>query len=89
MPNASIRTIDAATLKSWVHDDQEIALFDVREHGQYGEGHPLFAVPLPFSRLEADVGRLAPRPDVRIALVDDGDGVADAAARALAVLGYT
>lgn len=89
MPNASIRTIDAATLKSWVHDDQEIALFDVREHGQYGEGHPLFAVPLPFSRLEADVGRLAPRPDVRIALVDDGDGVADAAARALVVLGYT
>ncbi|CAG9182908.1 rhodanese-like domain-containing protein [Cupriavidus pampae] len=88
MPNASIRAIDAATLKSWVHDDQELALFDVREHGQYGEGHPLFAVPLPFSRLEADIGRLAPRTAVRIALVDDGDGVADAAARVLAALGY-
>ncbi|PYE13205.1 hypothetical protein C7410_14820 [Paraburkholderia silvatlantica] len=27
-------TISAATLKRWLHDGHEIALFDVREHGQ-------------------------------------------------------
>jgi len=38
--------IDAATLKAWLSDGGEIALLDVREHGQHGEGHPFFAVPL-------------------------------------------
>jgi rhodanese-related sulfurtransferase len=35
------------------------------------------------------VARLAPRRDVRVVLVDDGDGVAGKAARRLASLGYT
>ncbi|CAG9166271.1 rhodanese-like domain-containing protein [Cupriavidus respiraculi] len=86
---AAFSTVDATTLKGWLHDADEIALFDVREHGQYGEGHPFYAVPLPYSRLELDVGRLAPRLGTRIVLADDGDGVAQAAAMALARLGYT
>ncbi|MFS8973333.1 rhodanese-like domain-containing protein [Cupriavidus necator] len=89
MPKPAFTIVDAVTLKGWLHDAAEIALFDVREHGQYGEGHPFYAVPLPYSRLELDVGRLAPRIDVRIALADDGDGVAQVAAQALARLGYT
>ncbi|WP_316154898.1 rhodanese-like domain-containing protein [Cupriavidus sp. BIC8F] len=89
MTNPSYTAIDAVTLKGWLHDAGEIALFDVREHGQYGEGHPFYAVPLPYSRLELDVGRLAPRTDTRIVLADEGDGVAPAAATALARLGYT
>ncbi|SDC70741.1 3-mercaptopyruvate sulfurtransferase SseA, contains two rhodanese domains [Cupriavidus sp. YR651] len=84
----SFTAVDAVTLKGWLHDADEIALFDVREHGQYGEGHPFYAVPLPFSRLELDAGRLAPRTDARIVLADDGDGVAQAAAAALARMGY-
>ena len=40
-------TIDAATLKAWLSDGGEIALFDVREAGQFGKGHLFFAVPLP------------------------------------------
>ncbi|MBY4947801.1 sulfurtransferase [Cupriavidus respiraculi] len=86
---AAFSAVDATTLKGWLHDADEIALFDVREHGQYGEGHPFYAVPLPYSRLELDVGRLAPRLGTRIVLADDGDGVAQAAAMALARLGYT
>ncbi|WP_354683454.1 rhodanese-like domain-containing protein [Cupriavidus necator] len=89
MPTPSFPPVDAATLKGWLHDADEIALFDVREHGQYGEGHPFYAVPLPYSRLELDAGRLAPRVGARIVLADDGDGVAPAAAQALARLGYT
>ncbi len=91
------RSIDAPTLKRWLHDGDEIALFDVREHGQYGEGHPLFAVSLPYSRLEIDAERLAPRKDVRVVVFDGGsessdDGAPPVAARAsqrLAALGYT
>ncbi|CAG9255307.1 Sulfurtransferase [Paraburkholderia unamae] len=86
------QTIPAATLKRWLHDGGEIALFDVREHGQYGEGHPFYAVPLPYSALERDVGRLAPNRSVRIVLFDEDDserGPARAAAARLATLGYT
>lgn len=89
MSHPHYTAVDAVTLKGWLHDADEIALFDVREHGQYGEGHPFYAVPLPFSRLELDVGRLAPRTDARIVLADNGDGVAQAAASAMAELGYT
>jgi len=86
---ATAGTIDAVTLRTWLNDADEIALFDVREAGQFGEGHLFFAVPLPYSRLELDVTRLAPRRDVRVVLVDDSDGVAEKAARRLASLGYT
>lgn len=82
-------TINALTLKKWLSDKQEIALFDIREAGQFGEGHLFFAVPLPYSRLETEVLRLAPRKDVRTVLVDHGDALAVLAERRLAALGYS
>ncbi|MGE8660093.1 MAG: rhodanese-like domain-containing protein [Achromobacter sp.] len=83
--------IDPHTLKDWLHDGGEIALLDVREHGQYGESHLFYAAPVPFSRLEADIARLAPRRDVRVVVYDEGgaDNVATRAASALRALGYT
>ena len=82
--------IDPKTLKSWLHDGGEIALLDVREHGQYGEAHLFYGIPLPFSRLELDAPRLVPRRSVRVVAYDGGDSdVAERAARRLAVLGYT
>jgi rhodanese-related sulfurtransferase len=83
------RTVDSKTLKTWLHDGAEIAFFDVREHGQYGEGHPFYAVPLPWSRFELDLERLAPRTSVRMVLLDDGDGVAQRAAARAGALGYS
>ncbi|KAF1042679.1 MAG: Thiosulfate sulfurtransferase GlpE [Herbaspirillum frisingense] len=80
--------ISPATLKAWLNDGSELALLDVREAGQFGEGHLFFAVPLPYSRLEIDVTRLVPRKEVRVVLVDDGDGIAELAARRLETLGY-
>jgi rhodanese-related sulfurtransferase len=80
--------IDAATLKAWLGDDREIALIDVSEHGQYGSGHPFFAVPLPYSRFELGLPALVPNEAVRLVLCDQGDGIAArAAARAMA-MGY-
>ena len=80
--------VDAPTLKAWLSERSEIALLDVREHGQYGEGHPFFAVPLPYSRLELRLPALAPNPAVRLVLCDGGDGVAARAAVRAAALGY-
>ncbi|ARP80695.1 sulfurtransferase [Bordetella genomosp. 8] len=87
--DTSIPRIDAATLKRWLHDGAEIGLLDVREHGQYGEGHPFLAVSLPYSRLELEAPRLLPRRTARLVAFDDGDGVAPRAAAALRGLGYT
>lgn len=68
--------VDASTLKTWLSDGLEIALIDVREPGQYGMGHPFFAVPLPYSRFEIGLAVLMPNPGVRMVLCDDGDQVA-------------
>src|ERR1019366_8810845 len=80
--------IDAATLKTWLGDALEIALLDVSEHGQYGSGHPFFAVPLPYSRFELGLPALVPNPAVRLVLCDQGDGVAARAAARATSLGY-
>jgi rhodanese-related sulfurtransferase len=85
----SIQSVDAKTLKQWLHDRAEIALFDVREHGQYGESHLFLATSVPYSRLEFDAARLAPRKSVRLVVYDEnGLGVSKQAAEALVMQGY-
>ncbi|GAA6118533.1 rhodanese-like domain-containing protein [Acidovorax sp. FG27] len=80
--------VSARAVRDWLNGGDEIALLDVREAGQFGEGHPFFAVPAPYSRLEWDVPRLVPRRSTRTVLLDGGDGVAVRAAQRLAALGY-
>ena len=80
--------VAAATLKTWLSDGREIALLDLREHGQYGAGHPFFAVPLPYSRLELRLRLLVPNRRARLVLYDDGDGIAERGAMRAAELGY-
>jgi rhodanese-related sulfurtransferase len=80
--------INAATLKAWLSDGGEIALVDVREHGQYGEGHPFFAVSLPYSRFELGLACLVPNRATRVVLCDCADGVAARAAARAEALGY-
>lgn len=85
-----MKAIAPVQLKSMLHDGAEIALLDVREAGQFGESHLLFATPLPYSRLELDVGALVPRTSARVVLCDDGaTGVAARAAERLQAAGYT
>lgn len=84
-----IRRIPPEAAKRAVHDGGEIAFLDVREAGECAEGHPLFAAPCPYSGLEREVVRLAPRRGVRVVLIDGGDGVAERAAARLATLDYT
>ncbi|WP_223457280.1 MULTISPECIES: cystathionine beta-lyase [unclassified Pseudomonas] len=83
------QTVTPAQLQQWLFDGQEIALFDVREHGQYGEAHLFFGVNLPYSRLELEVRRLAPNPQVRLVIYDQNGGdVAARSAQRLQALGY-
>lgn len=83
------QTITPAQLQQWLFDGQEIALFDVREHGQYGEAHLFHGQNLPYSRLEIEAPRLAPNPAVRLVIYDQtGSDVAPRAAARLAALGY-
>ena len=83
-------TVSPARLKAMLHDRSELALIDVREAGQFGESHLLFATPLPYSRLELDIGQLVPRKSAPVVLCDDGrSGVAQLAAKRLSAIGYT
>src|SRR3954467_15271641 len=84
------KTVSAQALKAMLHDGGELALLDVREAGQFGESHLLFATPLPYSRLEIDIAPLVPRKSARIGLCDDGTlGVAELAAKRLQAAGYS
>lgn len=83
------KKIDSVTLKRWLHDGKEIALLDVREHGQYGQAHLFYVVSTPYSKLESEVDRLVQRKNVRIVLVDQDDSLAAIAATKLAAHGYT
>nr|WP_036595853.1 rhodanese-like domain-containing protein [Ottowia thiooxydans] len=93
MEQGVAQTVSSATLKAWLHDGQEIALLDVREHGQYGEAHLFYATSVPYSVLEQEVTRLVPRRGTRMVVYDAGDAstpqVAERAAARLVALGYT
>ncbi len=61
---------------SWLKDDSELAVLDIREAEAYGKGAPLYAANLPSGRVAAEVERLLPRKSIRTVLVDGGDGSA-------------
>lgn len=71
-----------------MHSGGEIAFLDVRETGQFVDGHALFAVPLPYSRLECLAPKLVPRRHAPVLLLDGGDGIGQLAAQRLEELGY-
>ncbi|QGD45783.1 sulfurtransferase [Bordetella holmesii] len=85
---ASPLRIHACALKACLHDGAEIALLDIREHGQYGQAHLFYAANAPYSLLEFDVRRLVPRRSTRLVLYDNDDGLAERAAAVLQALGY-
>lgn len=89
MQSVIFKKIDSVTLKQWLHDGKEIALLDVREHGQYGHAHLFYVVSTPYSKLEYEVDRLVQRKNVRMVLVDQDDTLVGLAAKKLAAHGYT
>ncbi|MFN3209041.1 MAG: rhodanese-like domain-containing protein [Roseovarius sp.] len=80
--------VSAGALKARLDSGARLGLVDVREHGQYGEGHLLFASNCPYSRLELRAPYLLPDRLAEIHLYDHGDGVAERAAGRLGDAGY-
>lgn len=100
MAKAKILTpvLSVQQVKAMLKSGEVFAFFDVREEGEFStQGHPLFATPLPLSRLEPRALALLPDPGTRIVLMDSGDdaqdpqwaGRANRAAAKLSQLGYT
>jgi rhodanese-related sulfurtransferase len=83
------RTLSVQQVKAMLKSGEVFAFFDVREEGEFStKGHPLFATPLPLSRLEPRVFALLPDPGTHIVLMDSGEeGDNGRAARAAAKLG--
>ena len=79
-----VSQVEPQAVKEMLSDGQEIAFLDVREHGQFGDGHPFFANSVPYSKFEVRLVEAVPVPLVRMVLYDNADGIAElAAARAL------
>jgi rhodanese-related sulfurtransferase len=87
--NTMTETVDPKSLKAMLNDGAELALLDMREEGEFGVAHMLYAIPLPYSTLEMRLGVLVPRRTTRTVLIDAGDDVGTRAAARMAALGYT
>jgi len=97
VPKILTPLLTAQQIKAMLGSGEVFAFFDVREEGEFSlKGHPLFAAPLPLSRLEPRAFPLLPDPDTRIVLMDSGDpgldppwaGRANRAAARLSKMGY-
>jgi len=95
MSKAKILTpvLSVQQVKAMLKSDEIFAFFDVREEGEFSiKGHPLFATPLPLSRLEPRAFALLPDPATHIVLMDSGEegqmGRANRAAARLSQMGY-
>ncbi len=86
-----MQTVSPQELKQHLHGTRELALLDVREQGDYGQEHLLFAINTPLSRLELCVPTLVPRKDVLLVCCDaqgEVQGFAFRAAAKLKAMGY-
>jgi len=88
-----MKIISPIRLKEMLHDDEELALLDLREQGVFAKEHQLFACSVPLSHLELKLYDFVPRQNTRIVLVDQGPsdpwGLAEKGAERLASLGYS
>ncbi|MEX2643539.1 MAG: rhodanese-like domain-containing protein [Acetobacterales bacterium] len=83
------RSVTPEAVKEMIRGDGELAILDVREEGEFTEGHLLLACNVPISRFELLVRDLVPRHDVPVVLCDDGEGLVERAAALLEDAGYT
>jgi rhodanese-related sulfurtransferase len=81
--------ISGASVRDALRQRREIALIDVRDEHAFAQAHALFAAQMPLARIDADAPWRLPRRDVAIVVCDDGEGLAELAARRLRALGYS
>jgi rhodanese-related sulfurtransferase len=86
---ASPQALTAQQLLTTLQHRQEIALIDIREHGEYSAGHVLLSANLPLWRLGLLIGERVPRRDTAIVLVDENGQLQAEATHKLLRLGYS
>ena len=86
---AMSRSVSAQNVSAMLADGEEIAFINVREIMPFGTGHPLLAANVPLSKLELTIGRLVPRRDTRLVVMDGAEGIAATVADRLAAFDYT
>jgi len=89
MPLQTTLQASCIQVRDALQQRREIALLDVREEDPFAQAHPLFAANLPLSRIELDAAARIPRRNTPIVVYDDGEGLAEVAARRLQGLGYS
>ena len=85
---SNTQTISPRELHALLLGEDELALLDLREQGDFGESHLFYASCLSLSRLELRVEGLVPRRSVPVVVCDGGEGLAERGATKLAALGY-
>ena len=66
------KPVTARELRELIVAGGELAILDLRGEGTFGDGHLLFAVPAPLSRLEMVIDDLVPRRSAPIVLCSEG-----------------
>ncbi len=89
MTTRDVREIAVPAIRQLLASDQEVALIDIREAGEFGTGHALLAVNLPWSQLEVRTRATILRVDHPIIVQDQQGGErARRAVQRLQQLGY-
>jgi rhodanese-related sulfurtransferase len=83
-----MRTISRAALRDLLESEQEYALFDIRETGEYNAGHIPGATSLPRRDLEFRLADLVPVRDTRVIVAGDGTERENLAASTIDSCGY-
>ena len=85
-----VKSVDAKTLKGMISDGAELALLDVREEGEFGVAHMLYAIPLPYSVAGDAAWPICAAAHDANRSGRRGDGVGERAAKRMAArLGYS
>lgn len=87
-PSLHTALVSAAELHEMFEDDEEIAVLDTRELGEWITGHLLQASPAPRSRLELDAPALLPRVGLRVVVIAKDNPSGHDAAHVLRRGGY-
>jgi len=85
----AVASISAAKLRDIILGGEEHVVLDVREEVRFEKSHLFWAVNLPLSQLELQIGARVPRRGARIVLIDELDGLVERAAARLSRFGYT
>ena len=71
------KPVTARELRELIVAGGELAILDLRGEGTFGDGHLLFAVPAPLSRLEMVIDDLVPRRSAPSVLCSGGVAAED------------